>query len=338
MARRRRPKRDGAHEERAAEAYLGYVGGRTHRLSPERAGRLRRALDRLERTAPPRRRLPLDPVSLPHRYRDPRDVEVAGLLAASLAYGRADLFLPKVTRVLESMGPCARRLRARARRHRGAGAPRRLRLPVQRRGGRGGAAPRHGTDARAAGLAGGGVPRRGPGGGGASSTRRSAGSSASSATWISRRWSGRWGSPAGWTTCCRCRSARARRSGCTSISGGWCAAGWGRPRRVEAGAGEHAPRSPGYPRGAAGLAPGPRAAADDGLGGGGGHHGEPPGHRSGGPGPLRLRALPPRDERRVSAARPGRAVRPVRAAAGVQRGEATRASAPERGELEPARS
>jgi uncharacterized protein (TIGR02757 family) len=79
--------------------------GRTHRLSPERAGRLRRALARLERTSPPRRRLPLDPVSLPHRYRDPRDVEVAGLLAASLAYGRADLFLPKVTRILDAMGP-----------------------------------------------------------------------------------------------------------------------------------------------------------------------------------------------------------------------------------------
>ena len=78
---------------------------RTHRLSHERAIRLRRALDRLERTSPPRRRLPLDPVSLPHGYRDPRDVEVAGLLAASLAYGRADLFLPKVTRILESMGP-----------------------------------------------------------------------------------------------------------------------------------------------------------------------------------------------------------------------------------------
>ena len=79
--------------------------GRTHRLSPERAKRLRRALDRLERVSPPRRRLPLDPVSLPHRYRDPRDVEVAGLLAASLAYGRADLFLPKVTRLLDGMGP-----------------------------------------------------------------------------------------------------------------------------------------------------------------------------------------------------------------------------------------
>jgi len=79
--------------------------GRTHRLSPERAKRLRRALERLERASPPRRRLPLDPVSLPHRYHDPRDVEVAGLLAASLAYGRADLFLPKISRLLDGMGP-----------------------------------------------------------------------------------------------------------------------------------------------------------------------------------------------------------------------------------------
>ncbi len=79
--------------------------GRTHQLSPERAVRLRRALERLERTSPPRRRLPLDPVSLPHLYSDPRDVEVAALLAASLAYGRADLFLPRVTRLLRAMGP-----------------------------------------------------------------------------------------------------------------------------------------------------------------------------------------------------------------------------------------
>jgi uncharacterized protein (TIGR02757 family) len=74
------------------------------RLSSERALRLRRALERLERRSPPRRRVPLDPVSCPHRYRHPRDVEVAGLLAASLAYGRVDLFLPKVDGLLGRMG------------------------------------------------------------------------------------------------------------------------------------------------------------------------------------------------------------------------------------------
>jgi len=74
------------------------------RLSEARAARLRRALRTLERRSPPRRRLPLDPVSFPHRYRAPRDIEVAGLLAASLAYGRADLFLPKVDGLLRGMG------------------------------------------------------------------------------------------------------------------------------------------------------------------------------------------------------------------------------------------
>jgi uncharacterized protein (TIGR02757 family) len=77
---------------------------RPPRLSDARAARLRRALRTLERRSPPRRRLPLDPVSFPHRYRNPRDVEVAGFLAASLAYGRADLFLPKVNALLRGMG------------------------------------------------------------------------------------------------------------------------------------------------------------------------------------------------------------------------------------------
>jgi len=66
--------------------------------------RLGRALRTLERRSPPRRRLTLDPVSFPHRYKHPRDVEVAGLLAALLAYGRADLFRPKIHLLLRGMG------------------------------------------------------------------------------------------------------------------------------------------------------------------------------------------------------------------------------------------
>src|SRR4029453_3788156 len=46
--------------------------GRTHRLSPERAGRLRRALDRLERRAPPPRRLPPGPGLPPRPHPAPR--------------------------------------------------------------------------------------------------------------------------------------------------------------------------------------------------------------------------------------------------------------------------
>ncbi len=49
-------------------------------------------------------RVASDPIELVHRYSDPRDIEVSGLLAAALAYGRADLFKPKVDGLLKQMG------------------------------------------------------------------------------------------------------------------------------------------------------------------------------------------------------------------------------------------
>ncbi|HXN54724.1 MAG TPA: TIGR02757 family protein [Myxococcales bacterium] len=45
-----------------------------------------------------------DPVELPHRYRDPLDIEVAALLSAALAYGRVDLFKPRLTALLDRLG------------------------------------------------------------------------------------------------------------------------------------------------------------------------------------------------------------------------------------------
>src|SRR5215472_9050416 len=54
--------------------------------------------------APLQARVPFDPVELPHHYSHPRDVEVAALLSASLAYGRADLFKPKLENLLSQMG------------------------------------------------------------------------------------------------------------------------------------------------------------------------------------------------------------------------------------------
>jgi uncharacterized protein (TIGR02757 family) len=56
-------------------------------------------------TAPQRERMSSDPVELPHRYSDPRDIEVAALLSACLAYGRVDLFKPKLEALLAQMGP-----------------------------------------------------------------------------------------------------------------------------------------------------------------------------------------------------------------------------------------
>ncbi|MBL8922884.1 MAG: TIGR02757 family protein [Myxococcaceae bacterium] len=46
-----------------------------------------------------------DPVEFPHRFEDPRDVEVVALLSAALAYGRASLFKPKIEQVLARLGP-----------------------------------------------------------------------------------------------------------------------------------------------------------------------------------------------------------------------------------------
>lgn len=82
------------------------VPTRRHRtLPPGRVEALRAALDRFVRGYDAGPRLTFDPAELPRRYRDPGDAELAGLLAASLAYGRADLFKPQLRRVLAAMGP-----------------------------------------------------------------------------------------------------------------------------------------------------------------------------------------------------------------------------------------
>src|SRR5438309_3428036 len=46
-----------------------------------------------------------DPLELVLRYNDPRDQEVAGLLAAAFAYGRADIVVANVGGVLDRMQP-----------------------------------------------------------------------------------------------------------------------------------------------------------------------------------------------------------------------------------------
>ena len=73
-------------------------------LSPARAAALRPRPDALAAGLARGARIAADPVELPRRYEDPRDQEIAALVAASLAYGRADLFKPLVARVLDAMG------------------------------------------------------------------------------------------------------------------------------------------------------------------------------------------------------------------------------------------
>ena len=73
-------------------------------MSARDAERLRPRLEAFLASTDGRERIAFDPLEFPHRYRDPRDVEVSALLAAALAYGRADLFRPKVDALLRRMG------------------------------------------------------------------------------------------------------------------------------------------------------------------------------------------------------------------------------------------
>jgi uncharacterized protein (TIGR02757 family) len=71
---------------------------------PVRGEKLRQRLDTLVETFDVSTIAP-DPLQLVLRYTDPRDQEVAGLLAAAFAYGRADIVVSNVGRVLDRMLP-----------------------------------------------------------------------------------------------------------------------------------------------------------------------------------------------------------------------------------------
>jgi uncharacterized protein (TIGR02757 family) len=71
---------------------------------PVRQERLRERLDQLVATFDVSTIAP-DPLQLVLRYDDPRDQEVAGLLAAAFAYGRAEIVVANIGRVLEAMQP-----------------------------------------------------------------------------------------------------------------------------------------------------------------------------------------------------------------------------------------
>ena len=73
-------------------------------LSAARVDVLRERLNAFVDERDLKARIAADPVEFPHRYRDPRDVEVVALLSASLAYGRASLFKPKIDALLANMG------------------------------------------------------------------------------------------------------------------------------------------------------------------------------------------------------------------------------------------
>lgn len=74
------------------------------RVSGGKRSSLKKRLDALYRACDYTARIEGDPIEFPHRYRNPRDIEIAGLIAAVLAYGRVDLFKAVVERILLQMG------------------------------------------------------------------------------------------------------------------------------------------------------------------------------------------------------------------------------------------
>jgi uncharacterized protein (TIGR02757 family) len=70
--------------------------------------RLRAALERLYRHYTRTEHIDSDPVLFVHRYREPRDREIAGLIASSLAFGNVKQIKRSVETVLSAMGPPAR--------------------------------------------------------------------------------------------------------------------------------------------------------------------------------------------------------------------------------------
>jgi uncharacterized protein (TIGR02757 family) len=65
---------------------------------------LRNILDRFYREYNFRERVLHDPIEFPHRYRDDRDIEIAGFISSSLAYGKVELFKAVLEQIFSIMG------------------------------------------------------------------------------------------------------------------------------------------------------------------------------------------------------------------------------------------
>lgn len=70
---------------------------------PERSG-LKQTLDSLYESFDFAGRVKNDPISFPKKYPNNQDIELAGFIAASFAYGKVSLFMPVIERLLSRMG------------------------------------------------------------------------------------------------------------------------------------------------------------------------------------------------------------------------------------------
>ena len=65
---------------------------------------LKPILERLYKTYDFKGRVEHDPIKFPRLYKDEKDIEAAGFIASSLAYGKVELFMPVVEKILRPMG------------------------------------------------------------------------------------------------------------------------------------------------------------------------------------------------------------------------------------------
>src|SRR3989338_4921073 len=62
--------------------------------------KLKETLDRFYKEYDLKSRIEHDPIEFPHRYNKPEDIEIAGLIASSLAYGKVTLFKHVINKIL----------------------------------------------------------------------------------------------------------------------------------------------------------------------------------------------------------------------------------------------
>ena len=65
---------------------------------------LKRTLDKFYNEYNFKERIKHDPIEFPHRYSNPDDIEIAGLIASCLAYGKVELFKPVIEQILKPGG------------------------------------------------------------------------------------------------------------------------------------------------------------------------------------------------------------------------------------------
>ncbi len=72
-------------------------------MTPLQRNRLAAVIEGFYKNAPSIRQRDEDPIAIPHRHADPKDIEVAAWLSAALAFGRVSLFRTVIEKILALM-------------------------------------------------------------------------------------------------------------------------------------------------------------------------------------------------------------------------------------------